>query len=512
MQKQLSKPAKPSAAFSYIWLGIGFILSLFTFGKLNIPLAAWLYPLFLLRFVKTQHPLTGFIGVLLVYVIDALYWHYQVFGSLFSFFLVVLLILAIVQPLPYLLDWLLSSHWSKSWLGTLIFPLSWVLIEYLRTLVSPVGSIGTLAYSQYGNLPLLQLLSVTGLSGVVFIMTWLASMVNWAWQKQFAWRSTHGGLLTYSSLLALILFAGGLRLALFPPVAQTVRVASLTIAPHAMGQVQRQDGDAIQAMIDGKGSLGDRQKVQAAYAPLQDELFTRSQNEARNGAKIVVWPETELFVLEENLPKLKARAARTASQSGIYLELGVGVFIKDAPYTRNIALLFDPQGKLVWTYSKTHPVPSLDNSTPGSGILPFVDTPYGRISNLICYDADFPSLALQGGQKHVDLLLDPSSDWAGIDPWHTQNATYRAIENGYSLVRSTDGGLSIVVDYQGHVLAAEDYFTSDPEGITASVPVKGTLTIYSLVGDLFAYLCMAGLAGLIVFSVLDTRRRQRATA
>ena len=42
---------------SYLWLAIAAALYLFTGGQWAIPLAAWLAPLFLLRFVRTQRPL-----------------------------------------------------------------------------------------------------------------------------------------------------------------------------------------------------------------------------------------------------------------------------------------------------------------------------------------------------------------------------------------------------------------------------------------------------------------------
>ncbi len=54
-------------------------------------------------------------------------------------------------------------------------------IWYLNALLDPFsGTQGNPAYTQYSNLPLLQLLSVTGLWGIVFVMSWLASLVNWA--------------------------------------------------------------------------------------------------------------------------------------------------------------------------------------------------------------------------------------------------------------------------------------------------------------------------------------------
>ncbi len=129
---------------------------------------------------------------------------------------------------------------------------------------------------------------------------------------------------------------------------------------------------------------------------------------------------------------------------------------------------------------------------------------------MICFDADFPGTLRQAGQAGADIMLVPSSDWREIDPYHTQVATFRAIENGYSLVRQTGNGLAMTVDYEGNVLSASDYFTSDPQVMVAYVPMQGVHTIYATIGDLFAWLSIAGLVGLI--GVALARRRKAGEA
>ncbi len=99
-------------------------------------------------------------------------------------------------------------------------------------------------------------------------------------------------------------------------------------------------------------------------------------------------------------------------------------------------------------------------------------------------------------------MLVPSNDWPDIDPLHTQMASFRAIENGFSLVRITGNGLSAAFDYQGQVLAAVDYFTSGEQVMIAHLPIQGVTTIYSVVGDLFAWLCVAGFVGLAGWAVV----------
>jgi apolipoprotein N-acyltransferase len=56
------------------------------------------------------------------------------------------------------------------------------------------------------------------------------------------------------------------------------------------------------------------------------------------------------------------------------------------------------------------------------------------------------------------------------------------------------------VDYEGNVLASTDYFTSDPQVMVAYVPMQGVRTIYATIGDLFSWLSIAGLVGLIGFA------------
>ena len=79
--------------------------------------------------------------------------------------------------------------------------------------------------------------------------------------------------------------------------------------------------------------------------------------------------------------------------------------------------------------------------------------------------------------------------------------TFRAIENGFSLVDQAKEGLAIAVDYEGHVLAASDYFTTDSQVMVAYVPMQGVHTIYATIGDLFALLSIAELVVLIGFAI-----------
>ena len=57
MFKRTNTPTRIQDRLSYLWLAVAAALFLFTGGLWVIPLAVWLAPLFLLRFVRTQRPL-----------------------------------------------------------------------------------------------------------------------------------------------------------------------------------------------------------------------------------------------------------------------------------------------------------------------------------------------------------------------------------------------------------------------------------------------------------------------
>jgi apolipoprotein N-acyltransferase len=155
---------------------------------------------------------------------------------------------------------------------------------------------------------------------------------------------------------------------------------------------------------------------------------------------------------------------------------------------------------------------SLEGFLPGDGVLRTVETPYGTLSGIICWDTDFPTVVSQAGRNGTDILLSPSLDIRSIDPMHAQMAVFRAIENGVSVVRQSDNALSIVADPYGRTLAAVDHFTSNEWVMVAQVPTKGVFTLYSVIGDLFGWLAVVGFVVIVGWGVVLWRKARRAKA
>jgi apolipoprotein N-acyltransferase len=180
----------------------------------------------------------------------------------------------------------------------------------------------------------------------------------------------------------------------------------------------------------------------------------------QSGAKIVFWGETNADVLKEDEPALIGRGSELAAKYQAYLGMAIGVLrLGTSPPFENKLVLIQPDGKVAREYNKARPVPGGEAATQvrGDGKLREVDTPYGRVSAIICYDEDFPQLLAQAGALGTDVVLDPSNDWRAIDPWHRQMASYRGIEQGFSLIRHTSKGLAAAYDYQGRRLASMDH-------------------------------------------------------
>jgi apolipoprotein N-acyltransferase len=104
-----------------------------------------------------------------------------------------------------------------------------------------------------------------------------------------------------------------------------------------------------------------------------------------------------------------------------------------------------------------------------------------KLSPLICYEDIVPSMARDAVNKGAELLINQTNDaWFGdtVAPYqHHIIAAFRAIENDRYLLRSTNTGLTAVVDPLGRTLASLLPYT---EGILPmEVALRNTRTIFS---------------------------------
>jgi apolipoprotein N-acyltransferase len=480
------------------------VLLLFANGRNTVAAAAWLAPVFLLRFLRGGRTWR----LLPAYGVITLTWAFQFRGMVpvpQPFLALIWLVYGLAALLPFAADRLLAGR-VGGFAGTLVLPCAAAGFDYLMSLL-PYGSWGSPAYTQYGDLPLMQLASVTGIYGITFLIAWFASTVNWAWGNDFDWKRIRAGLLTYAVSLLGVLAFGSVRL-MFAPAGPTVRVASLS-APEMAVFPSREIAHRVEA---NTVTPEDVQQIRDRSRRIDEDLLRRAAVAADAGAEIVFWGEGNSYVLPQDEPWLMSKASELARTKKIYVGLGNVVWhYGERQPLENAMVVFSPEGELVLKYLKAHPVPGGEAaiSQRSDGHLKFVSTPYGRISSVICFDADSVQLLHEAGKGRAGLVLIPSNDWREIDPWHTQMAVFRGVEQGFNLVRHVSHGLSIATDYQGRVRGMMDHYeTTGERRLVVEVPTTGERTIYTQVGDLFSWLALAGLVSLALGSRARPARGQ----
>ena len=495
-----------------IWFIIGFGLFFFTRTSSFIPIAIALAPIFILRLSKSQKPLKGILitvaGFILILEIN--FWTPIDFSSPFPFIFSFIrsLVLGIVLSLPYIATRLLQTKYN-GFVSTLIFPVSAVAIYYIDSVFGPFkGIIIFYAYSQYGNLPLMQLLSLAGIWTLIFLLSWFSSVVSWLWDHDFRLEETKKGSVIFLSIAVGLLVYGGIKVSPynFDYEGNTVRIAA-----------------AVFQNESDKQNLGiDKMLNERLFTPLEETLEKirhTTEEAASSHSEIIVFQEFSLVIPEEEEKEAILNLKEIAKENDIYLciayvsmpELLEGEHKEFMGYMelsdeeeegRNVALFIDNRGEIVTEYQKHNLVFGEDTWVlEGPGVIPVVETPHGRIGIAICRDMEFPDYMRQAGKQNADIVLAPSYE-AVISLSITYGQMLRSIEQGFSFVRPCANGLSIAVDFNGRILSSMNYFTSSNSIMYADVPTKGIRTIYTLIGDLFAWICVFALCGFILNAIL----------
>jgi len=478
---------------SYLLLAIGAFLMLVSNGRWIIPYATWLSPIFFLRFMRLQKPLKGFVWVALAMaIVNMIIWWKIIPAPPAVYFLTTGLMLQ-VFALCFLADRLLATR-VKGILSTLVFPVTWCSIEYLSSLDPAKASWTSLAYTQAGDLPLMQLTSITGICGISFLITWFASLVNWIWAQNFEWQKFKTEAITFASVAAGIFLFGTVRLNLSDSPTRSIRTASIVQARNITKDLK------TCKWTDAKG-------LNTYQNEVENNLLEKTQQAARAGAKMVLWQECAGIIPKNEEKRFIERAIAIAAQEKIYLLMTLWSVPDDFPkhLVENKMIIIDQEGQIRSLYVKNNPVPGAEPIIKGTTPMPFLKTSYGKIAAAICYDGDFPNFIRTAGKNKTEIMFLPANDWKAIDPIHTRMAMTRAIENGFSLIHPAGQGLSVATDNRGRIISSMDYFKTDEQIMYADVPAQHTFTLYPLVGDLFAWLCIAGFITFLVFSTIFKR-------
>ncbi|MFC5045549.1 nitrilase-related carbon-nitrogen hydrolase [Aquimarina hainanensis] len=472
---------KKEHRFKLIFLSLLVLISLFANGRFALFFAPWISTTMLLFASRRFSPVRSFLFSWLFLTATFSFQFYNVFPIPLHFHIISMAIPALFSALPFLVDILFSNHRNK-FIHTLIFPIASVVISYVYHKYYPYGSWGHIAYTQESQSILIQSIAVFGLSYITFLIGWFASICNWIYLQHFNSKAIKKSILTFGIVFMITTLFGSYRILFQKADSDTVRIASISL----LKEYAIYDNDLFGLAIEGG-----KEKFKKQSSALLSNLFERSIQEAKAGAKIVFWSEGNGLVLKEDELSLYVTASEIAKKQDIYLGIAIGVIDQheSKPY-ENKFVLFTPNGHKAIDYWKGIPVPGFEASISNNkqvGIQK-TETPYGTIGAAICFDMDFPHFLKQA--KGSDILLAPSNDWKAIDPIHTKMAKFRAIEQGFNLIRQTSNGLSAGFDYTGKTISEMDYFQDKGKILITQLPTKGVTTIYSVIGDLFIVGCL----------------------
>jgi len=467
---------------------------------------AWVVPLLWLLFFHQTRPGVGYgVGVLGLTLLYSTQHTVNILTG--DAFHLTNLLFAATYLLPFLLQRLLASRTSAAYRWMLL-PLAAVSVEYGLAL-GPNGTWGSVSYSQ-GNVYLLQLLAVTGLYGITFLLYAIASLLFEALQRRL--RPLGGWPVALAvGLLVLCLGGGWLRVHQQARVEATVRVLGLTFQDASSWPWFRDLVWARQLTL-GRDSTRIRQQAKAAhrYYLAQTQHYAR-----RYQPQWVIWQEASLVVYRADSAAFAARNARFAVANGLYL--GVTYFLVDQGFpTRagiNHLTIFSPQGQVVYDYEKNKPVSGREPAVVGRQPPTVFQVGSVAYAGAICADFDYPDLIRQAGAAAI--LFAPAADWPGICDLHARMAAARALENGFALFRITSQGKSSLTTAYGEEVRSQYHLMPTVQAFVAEVPVQQVWTPYRAWGDWFAWLCISSLFGLTVGwpynALLINRLRQAKT-
>ena len=396
-----------------------------------------------------------------------------------------------------------DAGWSAAWVS----PVIWTAVEKFWPQLFP----NYLGASQYQLSLVTQIADLTGILGITFLVVYTNSTIHEVIERILSkhlhpWRPAA----VFAAVIGVVLVYGAVRISI-------VDRSASSAGSLAVGVVQTNRG-ASEKHLDESLFLNEHREMSRELVKTQP-------------LDIIVWPESifgvKLASREGVLPTNLLGDLRTPLLSGAIIvteERG-----KHRMY--NSAVLVDGTGRITGTYDKMVLVPFGE-------YIPFGDTfprlyswsPYsGRfwkgenaeplqlngnaLSVNVCYEDIFPEhvrMLMQGGRDRriPEAMFNLTNDsWYGntTQPMeHLALASFRSIEHRRALVRSTNTGISAIVDTVGRIDRRTAQWTK--ASLAGRIPLMQGRTVYSVLGDWIGWVC-ALIALFGIGRALQTARR-----
>lgn len=326
--------------------------------------------------------------------------------------------------------------------------LSWLIAHHFWIKIFPWD----FGHTQLGFVPLAQIAGVVGVPGITFIMMWVVESL-----------------------------CGGAR------VAPLSRVCSLICLSASLGygvwieQVLSSQKSSPLSTVMIQGNVALKRYSGMTVFTVNREHYLRTSALVSAKDTLVIWPESTIpEVFPDNAEHVSQGTPLPFFADGSAFLVG-GITARSEREFFNSSVLIAPDGSIQPPYHKRILMPFGEytplgdwlpwlkeiNNTAGDFIAgdsarifsyPLSDGRTAKVSPLICYEDVVPRLAREATAAGAELLVNQTNDvWFGdtVAPYqHHMIASFRAIENRRFLLRSTNTGLTAVVDPMGRTLAS----------------------------------------------------------
>jgi apolipoprotein N-acyltransferase len=378
-----------------------------------------------------------------------------------------------------------------------LFPSVWILIEYSKTRGEISFPWNFLGYTTVPFLPLAQSASILGVYGlswlVVFVNILIFELIMERRARGVLRRKSYMPIAVFSSLVVALTVFGAFRLQHYDSIREqnTVRVS------------------CIQSNID-QNNWG-RNSIDTAFEITESLSYRVAQEEP----DLIVMPESALLCYLERSRTYRNRLLRLADSIDIPVILGSLHWDRatdDSYYTYyvyNTAFFIDAGSREMEKYFKVKIVP-FSEAMPFEGIFPILSRvnlgeadfkrgtdphPFVISDSLvvvpyICYEIIYPGYVRSTVDSNSHLLVNITNDgWFGRSsgPFqHAAMARMRSIENGISMVRCANSGITMLVDQCGRVMQETGLYSRTT--VTGEISKTRIDTLYSHLGDWPVYL------------------------
>lgn len=331
---------------------------------------------------------------------------------------------------------------APGWQYLAVLPAGWTLVEWLRGWLFSGFPWLSVGYSQIDG-PLAAWAPLLGVHGISLLVMLVAGALAVLLTGSF--RARLAGLCVLGLIGGGTLLLGGVQWT--QPVGDSLQVALV-------------QGGITQ---DRKWLAEELESTQALYSKLTIEL---------DKPDLIIWPEAAIPALAHEVEDYLIAFAELAKARHQTIVLGILTYEFDTDAFYNSLLMI---GEGAGLYNKRHlvpfgeyfPVPGFIRNMLRLMNLPYQDINAGAarqsplripgvaLAPTICYEDVFGT-ELRSFLPEAGLLINVSNDaWFGdsIAPHqHLQMARFRALESGRYMLRSTNTGITAIIDEQGRVV------------------------------------------------------------